>query len=1001
MKGWCQGRFVLLIAAATLNCFAGPFRIVSVRDPSLDAPAGGGGDSYGPVLTADGRYVLFASTAKNLAPNTSSNNSPNLSIPAQVNVFVRDRTNGTTMLASVSLNGIGGNGNSLPIGISTNGRYALFESTASDLVSGDTNGVSDIFVRDLVGGTTALVSASTNGSFANGVSRNPAMSADGRFVAFVSAANNLVSDDTNGIPDVFLRDLQAGTTTLVSAGAKTTNSSAGLLSSSESPEVSADGRYVAFYSTATNLVFGVSVGGEVYLRDTLAGSTIWASANARAIASSLLGSSNVLSFNHALSADGKFIAFVTSTNPATISSSRGLVLRFSLDTSLTDIVHTNAAVTYASAAEDIHNLDVSPDGRFIAYIANNATSNLGTATSIYLWDSQTGTNTLISATTNNSASASAICDWPSVDATGRYVAFLSSAPDLVTNSLSGQYHVYLRDVQSGVTSLLDGDTNGIGSSLSPLTVPRLSAGGNIIALESPDAGIVANDRNHDFDVFLRDTVTGSVELVSAHHPTLPSDSANGPSAASTFSLSTDGRYVAFTSDADNLVGNDSNGVRDIFVRDLVTGTTVMASVDANTNAANAPSIEPAISGNGRYVAFSSFADNLAPNDANRAQDVFVRDLQSGTRILVSANTTGTAPGNNASYSPQISNDGRFVLFLSTATDIAAGSFTGNGDLFLRDMQLNTTYALTTTGIRVAAMTPDGRYVAFNPLSPHLLYLWDTQVGGRVLTNTQVTADAIGISPNGFHIAYVSASTLGVIERTPNHSWQAATQVSGARAGLRFSADGRFVVYTGNAGYTNTQAFVFDFVTQTSSIISKGSYLTNANSNCDLPDISADGRFVVYRSSASNLVASADTLGLPDLFLYDRSLGTTTRLTSNRFTGGPADNRSLTPAFSGDGHTLVFQSWGSDAAPLDFNHSSDVLALSFLYLTITPALSQLQVPTLTWPTRPGETYQVQTNGAINSGLWQNAAGPITLNGNQAQFTDPVPTTGQKFYRIIAF
>src|SRR5262249_5292969 len=160
--------------------------------------------------------------------------------------------------------------------------------------------------------------------------------------------------------------------------------------------------------------------------------------------------------------------------------------------------HTNAAVTYASGAEDVHNLDMSPDGRFIAYTANNATNNFGTATSIYLWDGQTGLNTLISGNTNNSASANAICDCPSVDATGRYVTFLSSAPNLVTNSLSGQYHVYLRDVQAGATSLLDRDTNGVGSSLSPSTVPRLSASGNIIAFESPDADIVANDRNHDF-----------------------------------------------------------------------------------------------------------------------------------------------------------------------------------------------------------------------------------------------------------------------------------------------------------------------------------------------------------------------------------------------------------------------------------------------------------------------------------------------------------------------
>jgi hypothetical protein len=997
--------FLLLLAGA-LDVSGTSFQLVSARDPSQAAPVGGSGDSYAPIVTPDGRYVLFASAANNLVVNASSNATPSLSIPAHLNVFVRDRTNGTTALASINLNGIGGNGNSFPMGISTNGQYALFESAASDLVPGDTNGVSDILVRDLVGGKTMLVSVSTNGGFADGVSRSPTISADGRFVAFVSAADNLVANDTNGIPDVFLRDLQARTTSLVSVGAQATSSF--LFNNSEAPEISADGRYVAFCSSATNIVAGVATGGEIYVRDTVAGSTIWASTNARTLAVALLGITNVVSYNHGLSADGKFVAFEVSSNPAAISYSLGLVLRFSLDTGLTDIIHTNAAAVFASAAEDIHNLDISPDGRFVAYIADNGTTNFSASTSIYLWDSQTGSNTLISADTNNIAPSNAICDWPSVDASGRYVAFLSSATDFVTNSLSGQYpcHLYLRDVQSGTSSLLDKDTNAIGSSVAPSTVPRMNATGGVIAFESPDADIVANDRNHDFDIFLRDTVADSVELISAHDPTLASSTANGPSAASTFSLSADGRFVAFASDADNLLPNDTNGVRDVFVRDLVTGQTIVASVDANTNAADGPSSEPAISGNGRYVAFSSTADNLAPNDSNRARDVFVRDLQAGATILVSVNVTATGTGNNASYSPLISNDGRYVLFRSKATNLAAGSFTGGENLFLRDMQSSVTYALTTSGVWAAALTPNGRYVAFRPSSTNL-YLWDTQVGGIVLTNSG-SATAIGISPDGNRIAYITLG-LWALELTSASNWLITNQIpAGLHPGLRFSADSRFMVYSGSAAYTNTQnytnaqIFLYDFMSRTSTLVSKSfDHSSAGNGKSDSPDISADGRFIVYRSFASNLVATSNGLGLPHLFLYDRSLDTTTLLSRNQSTGGPADSRSLTPSFSADGRVLAFQTWASDMTPLDCNHGSDVLALLFFYATITPSSSQLQGPTLTWPARAGETYQVQTNRVLGSGVWQNAGGSITIIGNQAQFTDPAPPNGQKFYRIIAF
>jgi Tol biopolymer transport system component len=200
--------------------------------------------------------VLFASTAQNLvaAASNAPTSSPH---PVWFNVFLRDRTNGTTTLVSVNLAGTGGNGYSLPVTLSTNGQYALFVSSASDLVPADTNNATDVFVRDLLNGNTLLVSASTNGGVADGASRNPAMTPDGRYVAFVSAADNLVIGDTNGIPDVFVRDLVLGTNILVSVGAVTSNATYYLQpSSSEAPDITPDGRYVVFQSGAAGLVPG-------------------------------------------------------------------------------------------------------------------------------------------------------------------------------------------------------------------------------------------------------------------------------------------------------------------------------------------------------------------------------------------------------------------------------------------------------------------------------------------------------------------------------------------------------------------------------------------------------------------------------------------------------------------------------------------------------------------------------------------------------------------------
>ena len=206
-----------------------------------------------------------------------------LPIYPALNVFLRDRTAGLTELESVNLDGNGGgNNDSLPRGISTNGQYVLFESSATNLVAGDTNNATDIFVRDRISGSTVLVSVSMNGTVPNGNSRDPVMTPDGRYVAFVSEASNLVPGDVNGIPDVFVRDLTANTTTLVSVGAVSTGS-ASLQSGSESPDITPDGHFIMFYSSATNVVTGGIKAGEVYVRDVVGGTTIWASTNAQSI----------------------------------------------------------------------------------------------------------------------------------------------------------------------------------------------------------------------------------------------------------------------------------------------------------------------------------------------------------------------------------------------------------------------------------------------------------------------------------------------------------------------------------------------------------------------------------------------------------------------------------------------------------------------------------------------------------------------------------------------
>jgi len=344
-----------------------------------------------------------------------------------------------------------------------------------------------------------------------------------------------------------------------------------------------------------------------------------------------------------------------------------------------------------------------------------------------------------------------------------------------------------------------------------------------------------------------------------------------------------------------------------------------------------------------------------------------------------------------------------VLFRSKANNLAAGSFSGTENLYLRDLQLGTTYALTTTGVLGASAVSDGRFIAFSGQSSNI-YVWDSQAAARVWTNRTSAISALSLSADGTRVAYSVSNAVYAADWAANtNRLLASASYLGSRAGLRYSRDGRFLTYAAAPTLSGSnQVFVYDFQTGTNSLISRmyGSAGT-AHGNSDSPDLSADGRFVVYRSPATDLLPGANSNSVPNLFLYDLLTGTTSLLTASRYGGAPADNRSCTPVFSGDGRTLVFQSWASDLVAQDFNHGGDVFALAFLYASIVPGATPGDGPTLTWPARPGETYHVQFKNTLSDSNWQDVTGTVTIAGGQAHLTDLAPAAGQRFYRIVAF
>src|SRR6266446_5737670 len=280
-----------------------------------------------------------------------------------------------------------------------------------------------------------------------------------------------------------------------------------------------------------------------------------------------------------------------------------------------------------------------------------------------------------------------------LSADGRFVAFDSAATDLVAADTNGVSDVFVHDRQTGATervSVASGGAQADGSSglIGFAFPPALSADGRFIAFVSVATNLVAGDTNGATDVFVRDRQTGTTERVS-----VASGGTQANNASRYPALSADGRFVAFQSDATNLVVGDTNGMTDVFVHDRQTGTTERVSVASGggtqgTGNSGGFFAFPALSADGRFVAFQSDATNLVAGDTNGATDVFVHDRQTGTTERVSVASGGTQ-GNGFSAGPALSADGRFVAFHDTATNLVAGDTNGASDVFVHDRQTGT------------------------------------------------------------------------------------------------------------------------------------------------------------------------------------------------------------------------------------------------------------------------------------------------------------------------
>ena len=269
------------------------------------------------------------------------------------------------------------------------------------------------------------------------------------------------------------------------------------------------------------------------------------------------------------------------------------------------------------------------------------------------------------------------CFSPSISANGRLVAFDSLADNLVPGDDNGSYDVFVHDRKTGETTRISVNSAGIEGNDNCFS-PSISASGRFVAFQSLADNVVPGDGNASNDIFVHDRKTGETTRVS-----VDSVGSGGNDHCFIPSISANGRLVAFQGRAGNLVPGDGNVSDDIFVHDRKTGETTRVSVDSGGIEAGDFSFEPAISPNGRLVAFKGRATNLVPGDGNVSDDVFVHERKTGETTRVSLDSAGVE-GNGTSYQPSISANGRFVAFGSVSGNLVEGDGNASDDVFVHD-----------------------------------------------------------------------------------------------------------------------------------------------------------------------------------------------------------------------------------------------------------------------------------------------------------------------------
>lgn len=823
------------------------------------------GQSSQGVVSNDGRWVAFRTY-------------PTITQFPGV-IYLRDRLNATTTLITVGYTGGQANGSSNLHDISADGEWILFDSFATNLVPNDTNDAHDVFLWERATGTIRRISVSSSGAQGSGEDYfiKGAISADGRYSAFLTTMAGLVPNDTNNRADIFVHDRITGETTRISVS----NSGTQANNYSEWLAISDDGQWITYASTASNLVPNDTNGkSDIFLYNRL-------TAEVSRISNRINGTqSSEASYTPTISGNGQLIAFTTLEDLA-MGGSASLESVYLYDR-LSDTITLGVQGDDGSRIQAKSPL-LSADGSELFFVSSNSElvpQDTNFANDVFGWERATATAERLSVGTYDEQGSDA-STLSAVSADGTFVIWNSAAPEFVPGDNNGLQDVFLRERTD-----------------SPPPSPTATATITPTATATPRISPYPNEQ------FLPITARQSRFTESFINLTRH---ANGASFAPV--VSHDGTIVAFTSAANNLVPNDTNNATDVFVWERAGGQIVRVSIANNNMELQGASERPALSEDGRYVVYTAWADGGVPEDTNGRADIYRYDRLTGDVVLVSTGIAGGGDGD--SVHADVSADGQVVVFTSAAHNLTSEGAPG-----------------VPAGVRVAYV----RHLATQ--STTLLRFNGTGNIFQYATSPSISDDGtkVALAVWGYPSALCSGQPIGLIDVVTGASTTIATAEVNHRweympGAPRISPDGTLVAYR---FYVQGGALPQGYSLHIGGAEQERIATFPVNpSTCDGPPdtapkiaLSASNRWVAF--AATDLMGQtpnlpSDTNGYQDIFLHERTTHYTRLISA---TAAAASNgNSFDPYISGDGRTLLFASDASNLVPDDTNAETDIILWS--------------------------------------------------------------------------